>query len=222
MVNILLEGFKISDPWIYDELKNYIKPSHKVVVIAFSFRDNLIKNIDDWNTLYSKENGQHYKGIIDSLADYGVSEDNITFINYFADTKETAGQKVIDSDIIYFPGGLPDRMMERIKEFELYDVLARYDGIVMGNSAGALIQLSEYHLSPDRDYPKFKYYEGLPYLDSLYLEVHYMNTDIQNESINRVLSERGKTVYATEFMTGAIIVDNGNIKLLGNVKTFIK
>lgn len=222
MVNILLEGFKISDPWIYDELKNYIKPNHKVVVIAFSFRDSLIKNNDDWSTLYSKENGQHYKGIIDSLADYGVSEDNITFINYFADTKETAAQKVADSDIIYFPGGLPDRMMERIKEFELYEVLTKYDGIVMGNSAGALIQLSEYHLSPDRDYPEFKYYDGLPYLDNFYMEVHYMNTDIQNESINRVLSERGKTVYATEFMSGAIIADNGNIKLLGNVKTFIK
>jgi len=222
MVNILLEGFKISDPWIYDELKNYIKPSHKVVVIAFSFRDSLIKNNDDWNTLYSRENGQYYKGIIDSLTDYGVSEDNITFINYFADTKETAAQKVADSDIIYFPGGLPDRMMERIKEFELYEVLTKYDGIVMGNSAGALIQLSEYHLSPDRDYPEFKYYDGLPYLDNFYMEVHYMNTDIQNESINRVLSERGKTVYATEFMAGAIIVDNGNIKLLGNVKTFEK
>ena len=92
----------------------------------------------------------------------------------------------------------------------------------MGNSAGALIQLSEYHLSPDRDYPEFKYYDGLPYLDNFYMEVHYMNTDIQNESINRVLSERGKTVYATEFMAGAIIVDNGNIKLIGNVKTFVE
>ena len=71
-------------------------------------------------------------------------------------------------------------------------------------------------------YPEFKYYDGLPYLDNFYMEVHYMNTDIQNESINRVLSERGKTVYATEFMSGAIIADNGKIKLLGNVKTFEK
>ena len=67
MVNILLEGNRIGDKWLYDELKNYIKPNHKVVVIAFSFRDSLIKNNDDWSTLYSKENGQHYKGIIDSL-----------------------------------------------------------------------------------------------------------------------------------------------------------
>lgn len=52
--------------------------------------------------------------------------------------------------------------------------------------------------------------------------VHYTNTKVQNKAIYRVLSERGKTVYATAFMAGAIVVDNGNIKLLGNVKAFNK
>ena len=41
-----------------------------------------------------------------------------------------------------------------------------------------------------------------------------------NESIKRVISERKKTVYATDFKFSAILVDNGNIKLIGNVKTF--
>ena len=59
-------------------------------------------------------------------------------------------------------------------------------------------------------------------LDDFYLEVHYENTKVQNEAIRRVLSERGKTVYATAFMSGGIIVDNGNIKLIGDVKTFSK
>lgn len=34
------------------------------------------------------------------------------------------------------------------------------------------------------------------------------------------IDERGKTVYATAFKSGAILVDNGNIKLLGDVKVF--
>lgn len=38
MINILLEGFDIDAPWLYDELKNYIKPDHSVAVVAFSFR----------------------------------------------------------------------------------------------------------------------------------------------------------------------------------------
>lgn len=220
MINILLEGFDIDAPWLYGELKNYIKPNYSVAVVAFSFRDNRVKSLSDWDTLYGKENGKYYAGIVGGLTAYGIPEEKITFINYFTDTKETAAQKIKAADIVYFLGGLPDRMMDRIKEFDLYDVLMQYDGILMGYSAGAVIQLAEYHLSPDDDYPEFKYYEGLPYLSDFYMEVHYEGTTVQDESIQRVLTERRKTVYATAFRSGAILVDNGNIKLLGDVRVF--
>lgn len=220
MTNILLEGYEIDAPWLYNELKNYIKPDHLVAVVALSFRDNRVKSLEDWNLLYSKESGKYYNGIVGGLASYGIPGDNITFINYFMDSEESAAQKIADADIIYFLGGLPDRMLDRIKELNLYNILSKHDGIVMGYSAGAVIQLAEYHLSPDEDYPEFIYCEGLPYLDDFYMEVHYENTRIQNESIQRVIAERGKTVYATARGAGAILVDNGNIKLLGEVKVF--
>ena len=220
MVNILLESYNIDAPWLYDELKKYIKPNHSVAVIAFSFRDSRVKSLSDWNALYSKENGRFYDGIVRGFMSYGIAENNIRFINYFTDTKESAKQKIIEADIVYFLGGLPDRMMERIKEFDLYDVLMQHNKIIMGYSAGAVIQLAEYHLSPDDDYSEFGYYEGLPYLDDFYLEVHYEGTAVQDESIKRVLFERLKTVYATALGSGAILIHNGNIKLLGDVKEF--
>lgn len=222
MINILLEGYEINAPYLYDGLKNYILPNYSVAVVAFSFRDREVKSSKDWNSLYSKENGIYYNGIVSGFTAYGISENNITFVNYFEDTKESAKQKVEKADILYFTGGRPDRMMDRIKEFDLVDVLKKHNGIIMGYSAGAVIQLSEYHISPDKDYKEFKYYDGLGYLDDFYLEVHYENTKVQNKAIQRVLAERGKTVYATAFMSGAVIVDNGNIKLLGEVKTFNK
>ena len=221
MINILLEGYDIDAPWLYNELKKYIQPNHSVVVVAFSFRGNRVKNLSDWNALYDKKLGKFYNGIVDGFTSYGILEDNIVFINYFTDTKETAAQKIKNADIVYFLGGMPDRMMDRIKEFNLYDTLMQHKGIVMGYSAGAVIQLAEYHLSPDDDYPEFNYYEGLPYLQDFYMEVHYEGTSIQNEAIQRVLAERGKTVYATTIHTGAILVDNGDIKLLGDVKVYM-
>lgn len=220
MINILLEGFDIDAPWLYTELKNYIKPNHTVAIVAFSFRDSRVKSLSDWNALYCKETGKYYAGIVGGLSAYGISEENITFINYFTDTKETAAQKIESADIIYFLGGLPDRMLDRIKEFDLFDILMNHNGIIMGYSAGAVIQLAEYHLSPDEDYPEFKYYEGLPYLKDFYLEVHYESSDVQLESIKQVTAERKKRVYATALKAGAILIDNGRIKLLGNVKTF--
>ena len=222
MINVLLEGYDRDAVWLYDELKKYIKPTHSVAVVAFSFRDNRVKSIEDWNLLYGKESGKFYAGITGGFASYGIPERNITFINYFEDTKVSAAQKIAKADIIYFPGGLPDRMMDRIKEFELYDILMDHDGIVMGYSAGAVIQLSEYHLSPDDDYPAFQYHKGLPYLNGFYLEVHYEDTEIQNDAIQRVIAEREKPVYATASGAGAILIDNGNMKLIGNVKVFNK
>ena len=72
MINILLEGFDIDVPWLYDELKNYIQPSHSVAVVAFSFRDNRVKSLSDWNALYSKECGKYHNGIVGGLTAYGI------------------------------------------------------------------------------------------------------------------------------------------------------
>lgn len=220
MINILLEGYEINSDYLYDDLKKYILSNYSVAVIAFSFRDSEVKNSTEWNLLYSKEKGIYYRGIVSGFTAYGISEDNITFVNYFKDTKESAVQKIQKADILYFTGGRPDRMMDRIKEFDLTDVLRKHKGIIMGYSAGAVIQLSEYHLSPDKDYKEFQYYDGLGYLDDFYLEVHYEETAVQNEAIQRVIAERGKTVYATAVQSGVILVDNGNLKLLGDVKVF--
>lgn len=222
MVNVLLESYKIDEPYLYDELKRYIKAEHRVAIVAFSFRDSQVKSLEDWNDFYSPEYGLYYESIVGALLSYGILEENISFINYYADTKETAAEKVKKADVVYFLGGLPDKMMERIKEFELYGILLEHKGVIMGYSAGALIQLSEYHLSPDKDYPNFVYCEGLPYLNDFYLEVHYAGEQVQNESIARVLRERNKTVYATLLHSGTVLVDNGRIKLLGDVKAFEK
>jgi hypothetical protein len=221
-VNILLEGFEIDAPWLYGELKNYIKPNHSVAVIAFSFRENRVRSLSDWEALYGKESGMYYSGIVGGFAAYGIPAEKITFINYFADTRESAARKIREADIIYFLGGLPDKMLDRIKEFGLYGILMKHRGILMGYSAGAVIQLAEYYLAPDEDYPEFKYYEGLPYLDAFYMQVHYTGTAAQDAAIQRVLVERGKTVYATVLKQGAVLVDSGNIKLLGDVRVFSK
>lgn len=219
MVNILLESYNLDADWLYDELKKYLKPEYKVAIVAFSFRDNKVKNISDWQLLYGKEQGKFYGGIVGSLYSYGIKEENITFLNYFQDTKETAKNKIQNADIIYFLGGLPDRMMDRLKEFNLIDVLTQHNKVVIGYSAGAVIQFEEYFLSPDDDYPTLNYYKGIPYLKDFYLQVHFENTKEQNESINKVLSKRKKSVYATYKGEGAIIVENGNKKIIGRVLT---
>ena len=213
MVNILLEEFDIDAPWLYGTLQSYIKPHHSVAVVAFSFRED-VKSLPGWNALYGKKRGRYYGGIVRGLTAYGIAEKNIRFINYFTDTSVSAVQKIETADIVYFPGGAPELMMQRIRAFGLQEVLQRHKGIVLGYSAGALIQLAEYHLSPDENYPVFQYHEGLAYLHDFYLEVHYEGAPAQDAAISRVLAERKKDVYALASRAGAMVADGGDLRLV--------
>lgn len=218
MVNIFLEGYNIDEPWLKSELSNYLKPYMKVAVVALSFRESRVKSNEDWLTLYGRSAGKYYSGIVGGFTSYGIDEENITFINYFTDTKESASLKINNADIVYFLGGMPDKLMDRIKNLGIYEVLLNFDKIIMGYSAGALIQLSEYHITPDSDYPEFKYYEGFPYINDFYLEVHFENSREQYYSIQRLKKERDKPIFATRLGQGAIIVDGDEIRTVGDVK----
>ena len=221
MVNVLLESYNLTDPFLYDALKPYIKPHHQVAIVAFSFLPSQATTLEQWLTMYGREEGMFYHWLVDPLMEYGIPEENITVVNYFADSKELAREKVENADILYFTGGLPDAMMDRLAEFELLDVLQSFDGLVLGCSAGAMIQLREYHITPDWDYPEFGYYNGLPWLQDFYVEVHYEGTDLQKECIHRVLRERGKPVYATFHDRGALMIENGKITRLGETELFL-
>lgn len=217
MTHILFDCPNTED--FVNELSPYLKAGSKVTVVPFSFYDDAVYDAESFNRLFG-EGGICYWETVRGLAPFGIDKKDIVFINYFTDTKEEARAKVESADVIYFTGGLPDRMMDRIKEFELENALLSHTGVVMGYSAGAVIQLGEYHLSPDGDYPEFGYYRGLEYLDSFYLEVHYEYKPTQDEAVKRVLGERKKPVYVTHTRLGGIVVDDGNIKTVGKVDVY--
>lgn len=218
MVNILFDCPNLDD--FKEELREYFSEDSRVAVVAFSFYDDYVYDAASWEKVYGRGLGNCYFETVDALSAFGVSKDNITFINYFTDTHESARDKIKNANVVYFTGGLPDRMMDRIKEFNLLDTLREFDGIAVGYSAGAVIQLAEYHLYPDGDYKDFGYYEGLGYMNSLYLEVHYEFKPEQNESIRRVLAERNLPVYVTHTRRGGVVVDNGRIKIIGKVDVY--
>ncbi len=218
-MNILLDKLDFNEPWAYETLKNIIKPEHKICVIPFAFHEEWIKNKEEWEKSYNKLNGEYYKDTISSFYTYGIKDCNITLVNYFTDNSESAKAKINESDIILLTGGFPDKIMNRLSEFDLINTIEKHDGIIMGWSAGAMMQCFEYYISPDEDYPEFVYKKGLRCIEDFAVEVHYKNTEVQNKSIEKYISEKGKKVYTTERQS-AIIVDGSKTTLLGNAKLY--
>lgn len=220
-MNILLDKLDFNETWAFETLKNIIKPKHKICIIPFAFHEEWIKNEDEWQKSYNKLNGEHYKNMVSPFYDYGINEKNITLINYFTDSNESAKSKVCASDIILFTGGYPDKIIDRLSKFDLINVIEQYEGIIMGWSAGAMMQCFDYYISPDEDYPEFVYKKGLKCIENFAVEVHFKNSELQNKSIEKYICEKGKKVYTTERQS-AIIVDNSEVILLGNAKEYKK
>lgn len=218
MVNILFDCPNLDD--FKEELREYFSEGSRVAVVALSFYDDYVYDAVSWEKVYGRGIGSCYFETVDALAAFGVREENVTFINYFTDTHESALEKIKNANVVYFTGGLPDRMMDRILQLDLFGALRDFDGVVVGYSAGAVIQLAEYHLYPDGDYEDFGYYGGLGYLDNFYLEVHYEFKPEQDESVRRVLMERDLPVYVTHTRGGGVVVDNGKIKVIGKVDLY--
>lgn len=216
MINILANRYMIDEDWCYNTYKEYIKPGMKVLVIPFSFRDERIYSDETWEDHYGQDTGKYYHGIVYSFSRYNIN--NITWLDYFRDTRLSAKEKIQTADMLYFPGGLPDKMMQRLIEFDIVTDIEKHD-FIFGFSAGALIQLKDYHLTPDADYNTFDYYKGMNIIKDFFVEVHYEGSKLQEESICRVLNEHKKTVYALAD-DGAIIVDNNKVISIGNVKVF--
>lgn len=152
---------------------------------------------------------------------YGISEDNITMLNYFEDSSEKMKEDIKKSDVIFLTGGLPEKAVERVNEKGLLQSI-KGSQVVVGSSAGALMQLAHYHISPDDDYDEFCYFDGIGLVDkNFYVEVHYENSDVQNESIEKVLREKTDKVYAIT-NNGGIIVDDGKVRTLGEVEIFMR
>lgn len=216
--HILMNTSCIDEDWCYPSLSNYINTNDKVCVVAFSFWENT-KTLKDWNHQYQKPNGLWYQANTEVWKRYGIKEENVEWINYFSDSKESAKNKILNSSIVFFTGGAPDLMMKRIIEFELKDVLERYQGIMIGYSAGAMIQLNHYHITPDSDYSTFSYEQGLDCINEFDIEVHYEETKVQKKHIHKVLKETKKDIYAI-YDDGGMIVEEKTKTIFGKVKKF--
>ena len=213
MTHILLSRGILAEPYIHAHLKSYIQPSDKVAVVAFSFFKEHVQTQQDYDALYLKD-GTYYQKMVDAFKPYGIQEKQISFLHYYNDDQQTLVKKINDASIIYFPGGAPDLLMERIHEKQLFSVIQnQQDKVIVGSSAGAMVQFDCFHISPDREYHKFQYLEGLGFLTGFGIEVHYRRRRKQKSSLRKVRRLKKIPLYAIPD-EGALIIAHNQIKCI--------
>jgi peptidase E len=220
---ILLNTSMLTEKWLQPAVKPLIDPHSRVCVAAMSYFDDT-KSLEDWNRQFSMQSGMFYKAYQEVFYPFRLKPDQIVWINPFTDSVWEMKSKLMHSDILFLPGGAPELFMERLKKNKLASLIKNYSGLVIGVSAGAMILLDQYHITPDQDYPEFSWQKGLGLLSSFDAEVHYHASRIQKKGIETSRSALHRPVYAI-YENGGLIVtkekkENGfaeSIKAVGKV-----
>lgn len=216
MVNVLLSLWNFGEDYLRSELEKYIKPSDIVLIVSFAHKSD---NEDEYELNYRFQ-GKHFLMPALEFEKYGVSRTNILLLDYYMDTLDEMKTKINKADIIMFTGGMPDKAVQRFKDRGIINTILSFDKVVIGYSAGAIMQLGECFLSPDHDYPELIYMEGLSFITDFYIEVHYEDSEEWRAILQHIRSEKNMSIYAIGNY-GAVIVDKQRkVHLLGDVKTF--
>ena len=212
MTHILLNINNFDEPWAYGSLENYLNPDTSVLILPLSYDDGWINDSFEWKEKYGK-GSREYKDIVRPFRSYGIKEKSIRWINYYEDDHGSSVRKIREADVLFFTGGYPGWMLQRLYDLDLMDEIRSFEGIIMGTSAGAMIQLDEFHLTPEEDY-EFQYYEGLGMLEGFDIEVHYEENLTHIEAIIRTIEDTGRAVICMPNEGGAVI-DGDHFELLG-------
>ncbi len=216
MINILL-----SQNLIVEDLKEYIKPYHKVAVVPFTFDSVSVPDRKIFEQHYLLSGGKYREYINPEFNRFGIEDKNIEYLNYYSDTVKQMRSKINNSDLLFLTGGLPDAAVRRIFEKNLVSTIKAYKNTVIGVSAGAFIQMDKYFCTPDEEYPQMTYFMGLGLVENdFYTEVHYNKSDfVQSELLQRTADNLNKPVFALDDSC-SIIIDNKEIIMNGDIRIF--
>jgi peptidase E len=126
-------------------------------------------------------------------------------------SEKEMNKKISDSELIFFTGGLPEALIDKVFKFNLLDRLKSYEGQIVGFSAGALALSKICFISKDSDYPRSQLIKGLGVVDFT-TTVHYEEKELEEISFFSELVP----IYTISDIS-AIIVSSDNITFLGEV-----
>lgn len=213
MVNVLLNYYNFDGQWARPHLEKYVK-GKRVLIIPLAYRETQARDNDSWLSVYGK-GGEKYDKILSPFLAYGYNEQDVKWLNPY-DGGDYVKQ-IQNSTLLFFTGGMPEKAIARMEQLGITQAVCNFGGVIMGASAGAMLQLDEYHITPDEDYDRYGVYKGLGMVKGLDLEVHYLETDLQNECTERAARELNKPVYQI-WHEGGVVVDGNKITVMGRAQ----
>ena len=185
MINVLLSTYDFSNENCYFKLKDILKPNMNTLILPFAHSEEYYENEELFNDLYDYETGKDYNLICNEFRQYGIEKQNIYTLNPFRDNLKYMKHKINRAEVMFGVGGNPITFMEMLEKLGILEDVKAFNGIFIGASASAMVQLEEFmtYYLPWEQYP-YEYYQGLGYVKDLDVVVHWRNDKWQDIAKN--------------------------------------
>ena len=222
MHSVFLSRIEFGFDLVLGELKKYILPDSKILILPWAFPVEI--DADTLDNEFFKKGGKRYNRYISELLKLGVREENIHVGNCYRDSKDKLVNLLNECNVLVLPGGNPEMFFSKVvHDKDLLYEIKYFNGTIIGESAGAELQLRRYFITSKNNYYKyFAFYDGFGIInDPFYMDVHSINNIFYLNKLQRVSDSCKKTVYGI-FDDGALIYNrkSGELQIFGNVKTF--
>lgn len=212
--NILINYYNFDGEWARPHLEKLLKNRPRVLILPLAYREKQAWDNESWLCIYGKH-GEKYGNVICPFLAYGYGEEELDWLNPYSDSDFLS--QVEQAQMLFFTGGMPEKAIARLADLGLTKAVENFDGIVAGASAGAMLQLDRYHITPDDDYDEYGIWRGLGLVKGFDLEVHYLASPLQDECASRAHREHGLPVYKM-WHEGGLLVQNGVVTVMGKVE----
>ncbi len=213
--NVLLNYYNFDGDWARQYLGDLLKNLPHVLVLPLAYRESQATDNDSWLSVYGK-GGEKYDNILRPFLSYGYGEEDIEWLNPYDGSDHLA--QIAKAKMLFFTGGMPEKALARLEKLGLTQAVKDFDGIVAGASAGAMLQLDTYHITPDEDYDSYGIWYGLGLVRGLDIEVHYLASDLQKQCSRRAARELNVPVYRM-WHEGGLLLSEGKLTVMGKVET---
>lgn len=214
MYSILLSDISLGFENAISELKKIINSNMKVAIFPWAYPIEI--NSDILNNEYFKKGEKRYNKYVTKLEELGIKEDNIVVCDCYKDSTQKLKRIINNSDILLFPGGNPEMLFYNIlHRTEILYSLKKYNKIIIGESAGAVMQFERYFATAENNYYNyFAFYDGYGIInDTFYIDVHTINNKKYLSVLKEITDKMKKDIYAIP-NDGCLIYDREKQKIV--------
>lgn len=182
----------------------------KAVVLPWSFPDDI--GSEDLEEKWIQPGMKKY---YDNLIDFGYQ---VIVENCFTKTYEEIEKDIQESGLLIITGGNPHMLLKQILPYK--QILERYEGYIVGESAGAEVFFDDYYILKENSFiEKQEHLFGLNIIKEFYMDVHSIEEKDYIDRLKNIAINNGKSIYYVD-NESALTYDTKTkeIKCLGNAR----